>query len=480
MTALKPTDEQEQAIALFKTGDSLAIEAGAGTGKTSTLVMLAREGLKGAEGQYIAFNKALVVDATEKFPMSVTCNTAHSLAFRAVGKRYASRLNSSARMPGSQVAQKLGIDPMMATDFQGADKLLYPGYIAGLAVKTVTRFCQSADFMITLKHTPFVPGLSNESLYALRVSLVEPARVMWADLQRQYGWVPFKHEHYLKMWQLNDPVINADYILFDEAQDANPVIADIVAQQGETAQLVYVGDSQQEIYAWTGAVNALAQVETEHRTYLTQSFRFGAAIADRANDVLNILQAPLRLVGNPDIESRLDELDEPRCILVRTNAQGIMMMMAMQEQGKVVHFLGATAELRSFVEAAGQLMETGRSGHPDLQCFDSWASVREYVKEDQGGEELRLQVRLVDAFGPLEILKSIDQMPKESKADVVISTAHKAKGREWHSVKLANDFPQQADSDPADLRLLYVAVTRAKVVLDDTALKLEEPEEAAT
>lgn len=50
--------------------------------------------------------------------------------------------------------------------------------------------------------------------------------------------------------------------------------------------------------------------------------------------------------------------------------------------------------------------------------------------------------------------------------EVVISTAHKAKGREWDSVRLAGDFKHPDDMDTADLRLTYVAVTRAKEKLD--------------
>ena len=58
---------------------------------------------------------------------------------------------------------------------------------------------------------------------------------------------------------------------------------------------------------------------------------------------------------------------------------------------------------------------------------------------------------------------------------VVISTGHKAKGREWKSVRLIDDFarskPRKGSASPAqldlaELRLLYVAITRAKECLD--------------
>lgn len=468
---MDPTPEQAQAIELFKTGGSLAIEAGAGTGKTSTLILLSKTAGP-RQGQYVAFNKALVDESRAKFPFNVACNTAHSLAFRAIGKNYSHRLNSSARMQSRDIASRLGIGYAEVLDFQGKPKTLYPGYLAGLVMKTVTNFCQSADLQITARHVPSIKGLDSLSAAETRSRLVEPARVVWADLQQLNGWVPYKHEHYLKTWQLGEPRINADYVLFDESQDANPVIAAIVAAQAAYgAQLVYVGDSQQEIYGWTGAVNALSKVNVDHRTFLTQSFRFGQAIADRANEVLSLIpEAQLRLTGNPAVNSRLEALDQPRTILVRTNATGVSYLLKLQLAERKPHFIGGSGELLNFARGAQELMDTGHSGHPDLTTFDSWDAVRAYVQGDEGGEDLRLMVKLMDEFGSDTIIKGIEQMPIEERADVIISTAHKAKGREWKSVKLASDFPQQADSDPSDLRLLYVAATRAKEVLDDTAL----------
>ena len=51
---------------------------------------------------------------------------------------------------------------------------------------------------------------------------------------------------------------------------------------------------------------------------------------------------------------------------------------------------------------------------------------------------------------------------------MVISTAHKAKGREWESVRLAPDFASTGGRNgipTAEVRLFYVAMTRAKKLL---------------
>lgn len=72
------------------------------------------------------------------------------------------------------------------------------------------------------------------------------------------------------------------------------------------------------------------------------------------------------------------------------------------------------------------------------------------------------------------------RLDPESTADVTVSTAHKSKGREWASVKIADDFTPPRDTDQkddhgqpvpgpvdeAEARLAYVAVTRARQRLD--------------
>lgn len=58
------------------------------------------------------------------------------------------------------------------------------------------------------------------------------------------------------------------------------------------------------------------------------------------------------------------------------------------------------------------------------------------------------------------------------KTSTVVSTAHKAKGREWESVLIADDFaePTGEDLPRVDAMLGYVAVTRARLRLDRGSL----------
>jgi hypothetical protein len=484
-TTFKPTAEQQLALDAFTSGQSLVIEAGAGTGKTATLKLLAES--TGRRGQYVAFNKAIVVEAGEKMPSTVTCSTAHSLAYRAVGHRYGGRLRSSARMKSNELARLLRVDPVVVR-VGDITKALPAAFLAGLVLRGVTNFCQSADAEPTRRHLPYLDGIDlptddGARTYAnndlVRDALVEPLRRAWADLSDVNGSLPFKHDHYLKLWQLSDPRIAADYIMLDEAQDANPVIAAVIAAQSH-AQLVYVGDSQQQIYEFTGAVNALAKMQSDHRTFLTQSFRFGPAIADVANSVLRQIDgAELRLTGTDTILSSVGPLAEPDAVLCRTNAAAVTTVLHEQARNRKPHLVGGGTEVVSFARAAADLQNGRSTFHPELACFDSWTEVQTYVETDQLGGELRLLVKLVDDFGTDTILEALDRMPTERNADVIVSTAHKSKGREWNTVQLCGDFnpPQPKPGEPereldaAELRLLYVAVTRARRELDLDAVQ---------
>lgn len=470
-----PTKEQEDALALFRTGDSLAIEAGAGTGKTSTLLMLA-ESAPNKRGQYMAFNKAIVLEAQAKMPATVNAATAHSLAFKSWGKRYSHRLSGSKRMRSMDIAAKLGIGPINVQGIDGKPKTLFASFLAGHVMAAVVKFCQTADEEPNVRHFPYIEGIdatvdgvrSYEANNYVSRALLPKLQAAWADLMDPAGTLPYRHDHYLKAWQLSGPRINVDYILFDEAQDANPVMTAIVEAQQEHAQLVWVGDSQQQIYSFTGAINALANVPANQRAMLTKSFRFGPAIADVANELLTMLAADLRIEGAGP-HSVVEILENPDAVLTRTNAAAVSTVLSAQKAGQTAALVGGGREVVAFAKASQELVDFGHTEHPELACFDSWNEVRAYVQEDQLGAELQLMVKLVDDFGVPVILEALDRTIREEDADVIVSTAHKAKGREWDAVQLAGDFPPENPSDE-ELRLLYVACTRARRQLDIQAV----------
>jgi hypothetical protein len=472
---LRPTGEQDAIIDAYETGENLVVNAGAGTGKTETLRLSALTS-PDRRALYVGFNKAIVTEAKRKFPSHVTCSTAHSLAYRALGYAYKGRLNGP-RVPAKDAAKVLGITKPVQIASGGVSRTLDPAALARLASDAVGRFCHSADRELGLHHVPSVNGVDGVPMTHLRTLVLPLAEAAWAELQKTSGRLRFTHDHYLKMWSMTDPDLGADVVFFDEAQDANPVIAAVV--QAQKGQLVAVGDENQAIYGWRGAIDALRTWPARHRLHLTQSWRFGPAIAAEANKWLSALDADLRLTGTSSISSRLEALDRPDAVLCRTNGEAMSQAMAAMDKGLRVALVGGGTTIKKMAEAARDLQAGRHTDHPELLAFATWAEVQDYVEsEEDGARDLKVFVRLVDDHGPAALIAAANALTQEDRADLVVSTAHKAKGREWKRVKIGSDFrPPAADEDGnrgrlsrSEAMLAYVSVTRAQHVLDNGAL----------
>lgn len=470
-----PTDEQLKVIAAAKTGKDLVVQALAGTGKTTTLKLLA-EALNDKKGTYIAFNKAIVDEAVTKFPSNVRCRTAHSLAYGQVGIHYKNRMSNHSRITLKQVGHWLGVEKI-SYRVQKDSYTLDEAQVANLVISTVGNFCKSTDSRITKDHIeiPFLASFDKKRVANFQKELLPFANKAWDDIQENEGFLKFDHDYYLKIWQLSSPKINSDFILFDEAQDADPVMLSIIEAQHH-AQRIYCGDQFQAIYEWRGAENALSKVKVDQSLWLTQSFRFGEAIASEANDILGFLEAPVEVKGQSSIKSSVEKLSSPKAILCRTNAGVIQQVMNELGKNRKVAILGRTQELIDFAEACGQLQKGKKTSHYELAPFNSWAEVKIYVaKYPEETHEIKTMIDLVDRFGVSALIDALKQVVHESESDVLISTAHKAKGREWDTVKLAGDYLHPTDMDVEDLRLAYVSVTRAISKLDMSEWALIAP-----
>lgn len=455
---MKPTGEQQQAVDLAVSGGSLKIEAYAGTGKTTTLLEISKA-LAGKRGVYLAFNRSIADDAQRKFPGHVDCRTAHSMAYRTVGYKFKDRLQ---RVTGKGVAELLKLPEEFAS--------LSATAAGGMVLDCVNRFTQSADTEFKSAHVPWhnLKGLRPQAARLIGTELLSEAKKLWAMMSDLKSTVPVTHDTYLKLWALGEPKINADFILFDEAQDANAVMMDLVQRQG--SQVVWVGDRYQQIYTFRGAVNAMEQIHTDHSCKISQSFRFGEKIAEVANTILSVhLGANTDIKGTPSIQSRVEYHPNPDTILCRTNAGVIDQIIKAVDLEQDVAVVGGVNELVSLLYGANDLRSGRRAAVPDLAVFKNWDELKEYAGTDTG-KDMSLLVRLMDkhnVFDLIDILKKT-QGVQERSADIIVSTAHKSKGREWESVRLIDDFKGLDDEnyEPEDSNLLYVAVTRAICTLD--------------
>jgi hypothetical protein len=506
---MKLTDEQRAVVDATLTRQHVIVEAGAGAGKTSTLVACANALPSTTPGLYLSFTRAIVEEASRKFPKNIECSTAHKLARNGIiysrdpslarAKECLNKSRNTSRQTAVDVANILGLDPFSFDK----DRKLSNSTVAHVVLDTLKNFRQSNRDDISIRDMPYIEGLDvntdpnapkrkGSEHQALWRHISEGVSKAWADLTDPYGRLTYSPNDFLKQYQLSHPRIESDIIFFDEAQDANPVMAAILADQltfENAPQLVLVGDSAQAIYAWNGAVDAIASFKRDfaesqqpHQIrQLSQSWRFGQAIADVANVYLrHISSTTLQMRGNPAIDSKIStEMNnsDQLTIISRTNAGVIDNLMTFLDAEIKTAIVGGrdwTANQISLIRGMEELRVRNHTNHRELCGFADWNAFADYVESDGAGSDLKPTYQLLIHHGSQALIDALGAVTEsESNAAVVLSTGHKAKGREWDHVAIDDDFntdtPLESRSDEA-LSLLYVVGTRAKDTLEVSSI----------
>ncbi|XP_069085377.1 F-box DNA helicase 1 isoform X2 [Pleurodeles waltl] len=490
-SAVKLTHEQRQIVNHeIAPGHVVKIMAFAGTGKTSTLIKYA-ERRPHFKFLYVTFNKSISVQASRTFPRNVDCKTFHSMAFKHVGKLY---------------QQKGKLNCSKLTPF--AVNLVLPegqaGFIrAKMVAQTIEAFFASADASITTEHVPFW----RKDTHGQKV-MVDHKEKQFAVCEATKIWnqmkLPFEtskeayrmtHDGYLKEWQLSKPRLGSfDAIFVDEAQDCTPAIMDVVLSQA--CGTILVGDPHQQIYTFRGAVNALFEVQHTHIFYLTQSFRFGAEIAYVGATILDVTKN-LRnktLVGGRQKGTINGFSGGQTAILSRTNSCVFSEAVRVTEGERParIHLIGGP---RCF--GLDRIRDIWILLQPEVERIkkrllikdnfikmwsrkeNGFAALRQYASASED-KELESKIAIVEKFNVRipELVTRLYQFHSDDPtfADYILGTVHKAKGMEFDTVWITDDFVKicnakhimdrisfKLDSMPEDeWNLLYVAVTRAK------------------
>ena len=298
------THEQHSIVSAdVKKDQVMLVRAFAGTGKTTTLLEYVKR-RPGDKFAYITFNRSVMEEASTKFPkLNVKCLNFHKMAYAKFGFLYQGDKFLRGTLRQHHVAKAIKVNDKRAL----------------IAIRVLNEFLKSADLAVELKHAEAIRaemssedwnkvygGKSNvrEKLgsQSPEENLVEMVTALWDIMYKpEDSRFPMTDAGYLKRYQLAcrrefNPVrldYQYDTLMLDEAQDAAPVMADIILSQKECGKIL-VGDPHQEIYSFMGAKNAMATVAAtvdeskivERR--LSRSFRFGYEIADVANALLRL------------------------------------------------------------------------------------------------------------------------------------------------------------------------------------------------
>lgn len=488
---IRLTDEQQRII---QSSGSIIINAVAGSGKTTTLIEYARSRQTSALILYVAFNRSVRLEAQKKFAEqglnNVRVETAHSLAYKAIVLRDGYRVEGHNPHFVLKAVMSIFHTPSV-------DELLLATHafqLASLFCNSTARKVEELCYIETLSEAEEIVFVDEHE-----EKIVLTARHYLAKMLKRE--ITISHDFYLKLFQLQHPRLPYDYILFDEAQDASPVMVDIVRLQ-EQAVKVIVGDSHQQIYRWRYAINSMESFDYP-RFFLSRSFRFGQPIADLATSVI-ALKANLFGPSTVEITGQESngEKSGQRAIIGRTNISLL---------AEALNHLQKKPKSRIFFEGYISSYLFGEEGGSLSDILNIYLDKREYIKSDlysefqtvcevedfakKSGDKPLLQVvELVKKHG--------DSLPKKiaslwnahvekdarHEADTIFSTVHRCKGLEYDVVFLCNDFIQESSlakmsdekiaEDGArlieEVNLLYVAVTRAKYKLEIPASVIPE------
>jgi F-box protein, helicase, 18 len=474
----------EQSAIISSTSD-IKINAVAGSGKTTTIIEYARTRPKDSKILYLAFNKSVKLEAINRFASkgldNVKVETAHSLAYKHIVFKHDYKVRNQGYKT-SEIAELLNL--------HGNGEKHTEYVIANHINKFITYFCNSDKQKV--QDLNYLDVVSDKKARVFVTSfyeyIVSQCRLLLSKMDK--GEIEVTHDFYLKKFQLSNPKLNFDYILFDEGQDASPAMLDVFFNQKATK--VIVGDTHQQIYGWRFAVNSLEKADFKTLN-LSTSFRFSQDIANLAMEILKWKKHLYQHEPIPIKGTGISQEHKTKAILARTNLGLLLKAIEYVTEKKKVKHIYFEGNINSYTYA-----DDGASLYDVLNLYngnhhlvkDKLISKMKDIDElgdyiDKTEDvQLGMMVEIVKEYGNKipDIIKAIKAKhvdnEEKSKAEMIFSTVHRSKGMEYDSIQLVNDFLTEEklekiidDNKKEDINisklneeinLLYVAITRTR------------------
>lgn len=469
------TVEQLDIHGEFRTKNSLNIIAGAGTGKTTTIV----------EGEmylphstlFLAFNKSIADELKARMPHR-NCKTFHAIALSNLQQRIGKRNVDAYKYV--KLAEQAGHTREEGTWISDAISLFQlneAGVYHPINDWDVDFFMDTCGPELLLLDKPEGSSMTLEDCaYA-------GMRLLTQETKLPTAWtfddMLFMLSFYAstKKWFLQD----YDCIVVDEAQDVSPIRLDILKRLSK--RCIAVGDPKQAIYKFAGAMtDAMLSIKTAFKSKdlpLSVTWRCDQAIIDEAANIVGPYLQP-RPAAGPGLVSRIDvktlfdsRLNEDTMVLCRTNAPLLKLALKMLAQRNPFNLV---SDYPGRLAKKAERLSTGLSG---MAAFRT--AVHDYYQEkiDKVKSE-GLKARLEDERDGIYTVADVCQNPQNvsskfeelmrCKTGPILTTGHKAKGLEaGRAILIRPDLTpapwvdqEDAESMQQELNLKYVMITRAK------------------
>jgi superfamily I DNA/RNA helicase len=487
-----PTPEQSAIIDAAKRPESLIVNALAGTGKTTTLTMLAKA-LPAEPALALAFNKKIKEELEKRFPKNFTVMTMNGLGHRA----WAFTINKKRMMIDANKIGRLTTEALKAfptsRDQWGSIKLL--------VAMAMQRGLVPSQFQHAKSILPDTPQTWEQMDYELDLGLSPDERklarrILISSIEEGFnGCISYDDQIYLPV-VFSGAFPRFPIVLVDEAQDLSPLNHQML-RKCCAGKLIVVGDPRQAIYAFRGADhNSMHNIKTLRPSWielpLNTTFRCPQVVVERQHaHAPQYRAAPTNAVGeihDLTIEGTWNwktinglAMGET-AILCRNNAPLLSMAFKLLRRHVGVTMLGRELG-KGLSTLCKKLVEDRTIPSTDFRVIlDGWFETERSKAEanddasklDSVTDKYECILAVMDNRKPKdvrELIYELDNLFAKDSGLVTLATGHKAKGLEWDTVlhldpwRIPSKWAKKPDEITQENNLRYVLETRSKHTL---------------
>ena len=459
------TEQQNEIFEEIVNGDSdVFVYAGAGTGKTTTIVEASHRA-NARRMAFLAFNKSIATELEKRLPADVTAKTFHALGFAAF------RANNVKTKVNTKKTWEI-ISDILGKDYIAAPLVKLVSLVKGSMidpkdVRAIRALIDSYDINFAegeeadgIKAIPAILTIARNQAYHIDFD-----DMIWIPLVENYNFPRF------------------DMLFVDEAQDFNEMQRSLIKEcVAENGRVVVVGDPNQAIYGFRGAdSNSMdifkSDLEARGREIkdfpLSVSWRCPHTVVKEANRYVQNFTCPDSADDGSVVVNAPFNPVRGDIVLCRYNAPLVNAFYTMILEGKSCYILGRDMT-KGLINHVKKITKNERMTTVEFtRMLDENTAMmlkrfRDAGKETQANnledkaECIRIFASRVDTVGAIiaEIKRVFDG---KDYGDVMLSTVHKAKGLEADNVYiLATDRMPHPRGGSEENNICYVAITRAK------------------
>jgi len=467
---MKPTQEQIKIYEeIENTENHVVINAGAGTGKTTTIVSASQR--INCSAAFLAFNKSIATELAERLPSNVEAKTFHAFGFAAI-RNAGLRTKVNNRKCHYIVQELLGKDCYTAP-ITKLVSLVKGSMIDGKDVASIRKLIDEYN-------------ISFES-YREEEQAIQAIPSILTLCKTQTYHIDFDDMIWLPLVN-NYPLPHYDMVFVDEAQDFNEMQRELIVRVVNGGRCIIVGDRNQAIYGFRGAdSNSISRfidrltVESERNITelpLSISWRCPKSVVVEANRYVSEFTCPDEAIDGAVFVNAQFNPQAQDMVLCRYNAPLVGAFYDLISEGKSAYILGRDMT-KGLIKAVQKITKNNHMGVDEfkqlfLQDFEfNYAKLmnnnkqnQAFALEDKKDCIMIFVEKATTVGGIIEEIKRV--FDGNDVGEIMLSTVHKAKGLEANRVFIAKPdlMPHPCAKSEWELEqemnIKYVALTRAK------------------